>query len=217
MPLQPNFYEAELIDVVDDLMLHQHVRTPNRVRIGQNASLLDLLLTKFPDTLSDVRVLPPLAKSDHVLLYSKTWMRGRPSARAAPPLFKFNAVEEDVVRQYAGHFEWNSLSDLPTVSARWEVFKSWVNACTEATVPRRQQNKKRKNRPWVTKKIRRQLQLRDALWKGYRRNANDASLRVYNAQRNKCIHMQRRARISFETALVQKAASNPKEFFGHLQ
>ncbi len=29
--------------------------------------------------------------------------------------------------------------------------------------------------------------------------------------------MQPKARISFETALVQKAASNPKEFFGHLQ
>ncbi len=29
--------------------------------------------------------------------------------------------------------------------------------------------------------------------------------------------MQRKARISFETALAQKAASNPKEFFGHLQ
>ncbi len=29
--------------------------------------------------------------------------------------------------------------------------------------------------------------------------------------------MQRKARISFETAPAQKAASNPKEFFGHLQ
>ncbi len=29
--------------------------------------------------------------------------------------------------------------------------------------------------------------------------------------------MQRKARISFETTLAQKAASNPKEFFGHLQ
>ncbi len=62
---QHNSYEAELIDVVDDLMLHQHVSTPTRIRIGQNAPLLDILLTKFPDTLSDVRVLPPLTKSDH--------------------------------------------------------------------------------------------------------------------------------------------------------
>ncbi len=62
MPLQPNSYEAGLIDVVGDLMLHQHVLTPTRIRLGQNASLLHLLLTKFPDTLSDVRVLPPLPK-----------------------------------------------------------------------------------------------------------------------------------------------------------
>ncbi len=120
---------------MDGLILHQHVSTPTRVRICQNASVLDLLLTKFHGTLSDVQVLPPLAKSDHVLLYSKVWIRGKPSARAAPPLFKFNALEEDVVRQYAGHFDWNSLSDLPTGSERWEVFNSWVNEGTEATVP----------------------------------------------------------------------------------
>ncbi len=29
--------------------------------------------------------------------------------------------------------------------------------------------------------------------------------------------MQRKARIRFETNLAQKAASNPSEFFGHLQ
>ncbi len=63
------------------------------------------------------------------------WMRGRPSARAVPPLCKFNALDEDVVRQYAGHFDWNSRSDIPTVSERWEVFKSWVNECTEDSSP----------------------------------------------------------------------------------
>ncbi len=88
MPLQPNSYEAELIDVVDDLMLHQHVSTPTRIRTGQNASLLDLLLTKFPDTLAEVRVLPPLAKNDHLPLHLKIWIRGRPYARPAPPCFQ---------------------------------------------------------------------------------------------------------------------------------
>ncbi len=53
-------------------------------------------------------------------------MRGRPSARAAPPLFKFNALDEDVVRQYAGHVDWNSLSDIPTVSERWEAAEQEV-------------------------------------------------------------------------------------------
>ncbi len=50
MPLQPNSFEAELIDVVDDLMLHQHVSTPTCIRIGQNASMLDLHLTKTPSS-----------------------------------------------------------------------------------------------------------------------------------------------------------------------
>ncbi len=51
------------------------------------------------------------------------------------PLFKFSALEEDVVRQHSGHFYSYSFSDLLEESEQWEVFKSWVNECTESTVP----------------------------------------------------------------------------------
>ncbi len=56
--LYPDSYAMELINVVNDLMPHIHVSKPTRIRIGQNPSSIDLFLTMFPDTLSDVRVLP---------------------------------------------------------------------------------------------------------------------------------------------------------------
>ncbi len=105
-----------MIDVVDDLMLFQHVSTPTRIRIGQNPSRLDLDLTKFPETLSDLRIFSPLAKSDHALLHTKVWIHRRSIERAAPPGLNFSAFENDVIKHYAGRFDWNSLNDLRTIS-----------------------------------------------------------------------------------------------------
>ncbi len=68
-----------MIDVVDDLMLHQHVSTPTRILIDQNASLLDLLLTKFPDTLSDF--IPDVSAA------SATFIKGQVKMEYMPPLF----------------------------------------------------------------------------------------------------------------------------------
>ncbi len=83
---------------------------------------------------------------------------------------------------------------------------------------RRRLRKRRRNKPWVTKGLKRQMQLRDVMRHAYRRNACDTKLAVYNTHRNKCAHMQRKAGIRFETNLAQKAATYPKiMFFGHLQ
>ncbi len=76
IPFYLNSSDAKLIDVVEYLMLHQHVSTPTRIRIGQNPSLLDLVLTKYPETISDLRILSPLAKSEHAQLYVKVWIAG---------------------------------------------------------------------------------------------------------------------------------------------
>ncbi len=54
---------------MDDSMPHQHNLPLSRIRIAQTPTLPDQLLKKFIDTLSDARILPPLAKSDHILLH----------------------------------------------------------------------------------------------------------------------------------------------------
>ncbi len=64
------------------------------------------------------------------------------------------------------------------------------------------------------------MELRDALCQVYRRYAGDASLGVYNVQRNKYINMQRKAGISFETTLAQKLPQlegNLRSFLARLQ
>nr|VZH90233.1 unnamed protein product [Spirometra erinaceieuropaei] len=61
-------FDRRLLDMTFKLFLTQHVSFPTRVREGQQSNCLDLLLTKSLDSVDEVQCLPPLGRSDHVVL-----------------------------------------------------------------------------------------------------------------------------------------------------
>ncbi|BHF69028.1 hypothetical protein SprV_0301206900 [Sparganum proliferum] len=61
-------FDRRLLDTTLKLFLTQHVSFPTRVREGQQSNCLDLLLTKSLDSIDEVQCLPPLGRSDHVIL-----------------------------------------------------------------------------------------------------------------------------------------------------
>ncbi len=69
----------------------------------------------------------------------------------------------------------------------------------------------------MTTRLREQNRLRDAAWKAYVDAKADASFEVYRKQRNKVGHVQRKARMAYETNLATSAAVNLKKLFGHIR
>ncbi|BHF73861.1 hypothetical protein SprV_0401694500 [Sparganum proliferum] len=61
-------FDRLLLDMTLRLFLTQHVCFPTRVREGQQSNCLDLLLTKSLDSIDEVQCLPPLGRSDQVVL-----------------------------------------------------------------------------------------------------------------------------------------------------
>nr|VZI41937.1 unnamed protein product [Spirometra erinaceieuropaei] len=61
-------FDRRLLDMTFKFFLTQHVSFPTRVREGQQSNCLDLLLTKSLDSVDEVQCLPPLGRSDHVVL-----------------------------------------------------------------------------------------------------------------------------------------------------
>ncbi len=55
LPISEGSYEFALVDAIDGNMLIQHVRTPTRFRSEQEPSLLDLVLTKYPDSITELQ------------------------------------------------------------------------------------------------------------------------------------------------------------------
>ena len=53
---------------MQDTYLCQHGQEPTRFRDDSNPSVLDLVITKSPDDVRNIEILPPLGKSDHTVL-----------------------------------------------------------------------------------------------------------------------------------------------------
>ena len=59
-------YSDLFLDSIIENSLEQLINEPTRYRTGQNPSLLDLLITKHPDSVTGVTMNDPFGKSDHV-------------------------------------------------------------------------------------------------------------------------------------------------------
>ena len=64
--------EHVFLNTVRDNFLAQHVSTPTRNILNQTPHILDLVLTKNEDIISDLDLLPPLGSRDHNLIFMKT-------------------------------------------------------------------------------------------------------------------------------------------------
>ena len=56
--------EKDLLGKITDNLMYQHVKENTRIR-GNQKSILDLILTKEEEDVKNVKVLPPIGKSDH--------------------------------------------------------------------------------------------------------------------------------------------------------
>ena len=65
----PNTIMAQaFLTLLDDLFITQHITFPTRYRNNQTPSVLDLILSIDQYAVSNVTSLPPLGKSDHIVI-----------------------------------------------------------------------------------------------------------------------------------------------------
>ena len=74
--LSPGVFDIGLLDWVQNHAAHQHIREPTRFRDGFVPSLLGLLITLFISEVASLEVSPPIGKSDHVTIFTKTLTYG---------------------------------------------------------------------------------------------------------------------------------------------
>ncbi len=207
-------FDNKLLKAVEDNFLVQHVLSQTRFR-GQQSSLLDLVLSKYQMTVSALKVLPPISKGDHALLSFVLATAPVDLTSESSPTRKFAALDKALLLQIAQSVDWPAIAGKSSVDEKWEEIKRVLLRATEMSVPL--QLKRRRQKPWITNKIKREWKLRDVAWAEYLRVLTDAAYEVYRAQRNKAEYMARLARLRYEQNLARLSRSNPKRFFSHVQ
>ena len=100
--------EFLFVKTLCDAYLFQHVLKPTRIRMSQEPSILDLIITNEEEMIEDMEYLSPLGKSDHIILMFnfRTYYYHEYIEKTVFPYEKGNYKE---VQNYLLNCEWKKI------------------------------------------------------------------------------------------------------------
>lgn len=204
-------FDSKLHRLIQELTLEQHVKQYTRFRQGQRPSLLDLVITRRPNDISDIHTITPLGRSDHAPIIFK--LRAVIAEPCKSKSRCFHSLDEKALLSRALTLSWNIGGPINEV---WDNIQNNVSALTETFVPLRAKGTKGR-KPWFRPRVRRALKKKRTAWNVYVSHKTYRNFSKYKRTRNEAIKITRKARLVYETKLAKSARQYPKRYFGYLQ
>ena len=188
----------------------QIVSEPTHVHHNGHASLIDLVFVSNPVLINSCDVIPPLCNSDHNGIFVQgSW---RSSSRhncenhsKGRTIWHYSLADWERAALLIESFDWSSLL-LEDVNEAWSSWCKQFMAIMEECIPKKNLPK-RKNLPWLSKRLINSIKKRNWLYKQGKRNGN---LSKYRLKRNKITQELRQAKLGYFKKLNPK---KPKEFW----
>ena len=208
-----NSYEEQFVTTVMDNFLQQHVNQPTRVREGQRDSLLDLVLTRDENIISDIEYLEPLGKSDHSVLLVKINKQVDLGDVGPNTKLCLNAGDYDAMRRSLGTQVWFNNFSCKDLDQNWNYFKSVLQNESLLHIPTKNVRGAQKP-PWMNAKAFGFYKTKKRLWMKYRFTKTEEAFSSYKKARNKANNEIKKARKRYEN---EKISTNPKQFWTYLK
>ena len=203
-------YSHKFLLAVQDCFLFQHVTRATRFRDGEQASLLDLLLTNEEGMLTGLKYLPGLGKSDHVVLEFHLVCYTVQELSRKPKL-NFNRGDFSRLRSLLLDTDWDPLV-TGTVDEGYKLLKGTLDSIVSSCVPLAKGSHSRKN-IYMTGSA---LQLRkekNILWMRAESSSDPLDMVRFRQARNRLRSLTRSLRVNFEMQLVSELKTNSKAFW----
>ena len=209
----------DFLELINDEMLNQHQEDPTRHRGSNDPSTLDLIITKYQDTITSIDQEPPLGNGDHDVLFIKTNFE---VTKCTQKQSKHNLHKGDydkLRRHMTDNWAWQ-LNDKNTIQS-WNMFRDRITDGMNKYIPKLTE-KTLKKPVWMNQRTLNIVDKKKEAWKklvkAKRVNENvDECEKEYNKARN----LSRRATSStikqFELNIAKEVKTNPKSFWRHVK
>ena len=161
-----------------------------------------------------IRSLPPLGKSDHVVLNWDFVCKWTSSDFLFFSVRHFSKANFNNLRSFLLSYDWSPAHSLP-INDAFLYIQSAILSSDELfiskTVPLA-----RNQRP-LPKFILRLINLRSILWRRYKASGFDDDFSAFKVARNKCSWEIRKIKRSREAAVIKASIKNPKILFKYLK
>lgn len=198
-------------------VMTQWIKEATRYRGTDEASRLDLLLTKEPDIIGKIKTKCPLGKSDHVLIEFDLNEGNSEEKDESYRKGRFNYGKTDFVglRKFFEEVNWNELKEEKNTQDKWRIFLKYFSAGVEKYVPKITMKEKKK-KEWFNKRCEKAKVERDKSWNKMRRRDNQQTRDVYKRARNEYVRVRREEERNYEKNIVNKCKEEPKLFYRYV-
>lgn len=210
-----NHVTYKFIELLRDNFMHQHVTENTRYRVGQNPSLLDLIITNDEDIVENITYRDTLGASDHIGLTFEIACKLNINVNRHPRTNFFKGNYE-ACREYLSKVDWKCIDDK-NVHKTWEFIRFHVSHCIESFIPLRK-SKTVNNKPkWMDHYCVRAVKRKYHAWKRftYTRNYND--YQEYCKFRNKAAKAVHFSKKKHGKLIAENAKSSPKAFWSYVR
>ena len=177
------------VECLRDAYLIQMVTEPTRARDGQQANILDLVIVNEETLISNIQHLPPVAKSDHEVLFFSLYISEEIS-KTSDSEYKYDLSKDNFskMRKDFANLDWKCIyGEEVDVENCWIMVKDKLLECIENNIPKKKvRANNQKNMQWMNRNIRKSVKKKYNLYKRYLRTRSDEDYKIYAKFRNSC-------------------------------
>ena len=205
-------FGRDMLRLVGDNLLVQHVQSPTRWRVGQRPSLLDLVFTQGPNDVERLAITPPLGRSDHGII---TFVI-KAAIPAVPHKYRrtYGRINVADMITAASNLQWSTETD--GVESGWDQIKGNLILLENTYAPLKRIRRNGRP-PWWTSRASRAQRRKKGAWNTLRGTGGHRRFLQYGHARENALKVYRACQMKYESALAKKAKTNPKAYYNYVQ
>ncbi len=119
-------FDKNFRTTAEEKIIYQSITQPTRFRMGNRPSVLDLVFTKFSDTVPAIKLLAPLGSSDHAKQSFTCGLHDSHEPTRPRVKWCYNERMKDAVEDAAALLDWNDVSFARNVVDQWNLIKKRI-------------------------------------------------------------------------------------------
>ena len=205
-------YEEEFLTCLLDNFLHQHVLEPTRSRGGQQENILDLVLSKDEQDISEIELMSSLGKSDHLVMRIILNIPTHGSNISQNERLQLYRGDYSSMREELQLFGWEEDLRDKSTSQCWEFIRDQLLQLQKKYIPVAKTIYNPKP-GWMNREVTLAFKEKQKAWKRYNICRIDGNFEAYKKARNTLKRLTQDARKGFEKKIVAEIKDKPKSFW----
>ena len=183
-----------------------HINSPTRVT-ETSSTILDQILSNFPQEISDVTIDPPVGSSDHFSTSVKCDFKANRNTTYIRTMWSYSDEAFIRYREALRAHDWACL-DIDNIQDACEEFTTELLSVAKQTIPNKQVTVRNNDKPWYNNYLRNLRRKRNRLFNKLKDQTTAINRHIYNESHRYYQHELKRIKNEYEKASYNILANN---------